>query len=90
MSTVLTQAVNAVIATTTTSLASSLNPSLSGQSVTFTATVTPLTATGTVTFYDNGTSIGSAALSSGTAKLPISTLGTHPITATYNGDSKDS
>ena len=88
----LTQSVNAAIATTTTTLASSLNPSVSGQSVTFTAAVTPSTATGTVTFYDNGISIGSVTLSSGTAKLSISTLsvGTHPITAKYNGDSKDS
>ena len=91
-SAVLTQTVNATIVATTTKLTSSVNPTLSGQSVTFTATVSPSTATGTVTFYDNGTSIGSAALSSGTAKLSISTLGvgTHPITATYNGDSKDS
>ena len=60
--------------------------------MTFTAAVTPSTATGTVTFYDNGISIGSVTLSSGTAKLSISTLsvGTHPITAKYNGDSKDS
>jgi hypothetical protein len=88
----LMQTVNATIVATTTTLTSSLDPSVSGQSVTLTATVSPSTATGTVTFYDNGTSIGSAALSSGTAKLSISTLsvGTHPITATYNGDSKDS
>lgn len=39
-----------VKATTTTTLVSSLNPSVSGQSVTFTAAVTPSTATGTVTF----------------------------------------
>jgi hypothetical protein len=81
-----------VKASTATSLTSSLNPSLSGQSVTFTAVVSPSTATGTVTFYDNGISIGSATLSSGTAKLSTSTLtvATHPITATYNGDAKDS
>jgi hypothetical protein len=87
----LMQAVNATIAATTTTLTSSLNPSVSGQTVTFTAMVTPSTATGTATFYDNGTAIGSATLSSGTAKLSISTLsvGTHPITAKYNGDSKD-
>jgi len=88
----LSQSVTAAKATTTTTLASSLNPSVSGQSVTFTANVTPSTATGTATFYDNGVSIGSATLSSGTAKLSISTLsvGTHPITVTYNGDSNDS
>ena len=82
----LAQAVNK--APTATTLASSLNPSVSGQTVTFTAAVTPSTATGTVTFSDNGKSLGSAALSGGTAKLSTSTLsaGVHPITATYNGD----
>ena len=92
MSVALMQTVNATIVTTTTTLASSPNPSVSGQSVTFTAMVAPSTATGTVTFYDNGTSIGQAALSGGTAKLSISSLsvGTHPITASYGGDSKDS
>jgi hypothetical protein len=91
-SAVFMQTVNATVSATTTKLTSSVNPSLSGQSVTFTAAVTPSTATGTVTFYDNGTSIGSAPLSSGSAKLSLSTLtvGAHPITATYNGDSKDS
>jgi len=91
ISATLSQSVNSTTATTTTTLTSSLNPSVSGQSVTFTAAVTPSTATGTATFYDNGTAIGSAPLSSGTAKLSISTLtvGAHPITAVYNGDSKD-
>jgi hypothetical protein len=88
----LSQAVKATTATTTTTLASSLNPSVSGQSVTFTSAVIPSTATGTVTFYDNGISIGSATLSNGTAKLSTTSLsvGTHPITAKYNGDSNDS
>lgn len=76
---------------TTTSLSSSLNPSNSGQSVTFTATVTSAsgTPTGTVTFNDGTTALGTVALSSGQAQLPISTLsvGTHSITATYNGSS---
>lgn len=91
-SSTLTQTVNAVIATTTTTLSSALNPSLSGQAVTFTAAVTPSSATGTVTFYDNGAAIGTAALSSGTAKFSTSNLsiGTHPITASYSGDTKDS
>ena len=91
-SSVLTQTVNAAIVSTTTTLSSSLNPSLSGQAVTFTGAVTPSTATGTVTFYDSGTAIGSAALISGAAKLSTLSLsvGTHPITATYGGDSKNS
>lgn len=52
---------------TTTTLTSSLNPSLVGQSVTFTATVTPnsgsVAPTGTVTFYDGATVIGTGMLS---------------------------
>ena len=80
-----------VKASTTATLTSSPNPSVRGQLVTFTAAVTPSTATGTVTFYDNGTSIGSATLSAGSAKFSTSTLtvGVHPITAIYKGDGND-
>ncbi|MFZ0251905.1 MAG: Ig-like domain repeat protein [Acidimicrobiales bacterium] len=79
-------------APTSLSLQSSLNPSTSGQSVTFTATVTPTTGsgeTGTVTFFDNGGSIGTGSVSNGQASLITSALaaGTHPITASYGGDS---
>jgi hypothetical protein len=78
-------------ATTTTALASSLNPSKFGQSVTFTATVAPQfggTVTGNVAFMDGTTTLGSRTLSSGVAKFTTSTLatGTHTITATYNGN----
>jgi hypothetical protein len=77
-------------ATTTTTLASSLNPSNFGQSVTFTATVTPQfsgTVKGSVTFYDGTTALKTVALSGGVAKFTTSTLtsGAHTITATYNG-----
>jgi hypothetical protein len=59
--------------------------------VTFTATVTPTTATGTVTFKDNGTAIGTGTLSSGTATYSTWTLAvaSHPITAAYGGDTND-
>jgi hypothetical protein len=70
-------------------IVSSLNPSISGQSVKFTATVTPATGvTGTVTFLDGVTTIGTAALSGGTASFTTSTLtvGSHSITASYGGD----
>jgi hypothetical protein len=81
-------------ATTTTTIQSSNTTSTFGQSVTFTATVTPstvgtFTAGGTVTFLDNGTPLGSPVnLSNGSAALVTSTLsvGSHTITATYNGD----
>jgi hypothetical protein len=76
---------------TTTTLATSLNPSLRGQSLTFTATVTPTgsgTPTGTVTFADGGVAIGSATLAGGGATFTTSTLaaGMHSITAIYGGD----
>jgi hypothetical protein len=64
-SSVLTQTVNQ--ASSTTSVSSSANPSSFGQSVTFTATVTGSGATGTVTFKDGATTLGTGTLSSGTA-----------------------
>ncbi|MGA7499406.1 MAG: Ig-like domain-containing protein, partial [Isosphaeraceae bacterium] len=79
---------------TTTTLASSANPSASGQSVTFTATVAAVspgsgTPTGTVNFLDGTTQIGTGTLSStGAATFSTTTLttGTHSITAVYEGD----
>src|SRR5262249_618158 len=76
----------------TTALASSVNPSVFGQSVTFTATVTsgsPGTPTGSVTFKDSGTTLGTGALNgSAMATFSTSTLtgGTHSITGVYGGD----
>ena len=79
---------------TTTALSSSLNPSNYGQTVTFTATVTPTgpyPLTGKVVFKDGTTWIGAATLSSGVATLTKSQLavGTRSITATYNGDASN-
>jgi hypothetical protein len=79
---------------TTTALSSSADPALTGQSITFTATVNgtgPTTPTGSVTFYDGSTAIGTASLSGGTATLKLSTLtaGTHTISAVYSGDAFD-
>ena len=78
--------------TTSTTLASSLSPSIAGQGVTFTATVkssgTPVT-TGTVTFYSGNTALGTANLDgTGTATYATSSLpvGTSSVTAAYNGD----
>ncbi len=74
-------------ATPAATLVSSLNPSTTGQSVTFTATV-PAGVTGTVTFASGATSLGTSTLSGGTATVATSTLpiGSDPITATYGGD----
>ena len=84
----LTQTVNKVTPTVT--LTSSLNPSNDGQSVTFTATL-PAGATGTVTFLDGSTSLGTGTISSGTATFATSTLtgGVHSITASYGGDTNN-
>jgi hypothetical protein len=74
---------------TTTTLGSSTNPSVFGQFVTFTATVSPAsgTATGTVVFYDLSTELGSATLANGSASISVSSLvaGSHSITAAYQG-----
>ena len=84
----LTQTVNPV--STSTSVASTLNPSGYGQAVSFTATVTGSNPTGTVQFSIDGSSFGSpVTLVSGTAtSANISTLavGTHAIAVTYSGD----
>jgi len=81
---------------TATALASSLNPSIYGQRVTFTAHVTtsgPVPPTGTVAFQSSGIwgtfTLGNAALSaSGFATLSKSNLnaGPYPLTAVYKGD----
>ena len=81
-------------ASTTTSLSSSANPSNFNQAVTFTATVSAVAPgagapTGTVTFSEGGSSIGTATLdSTGAASFTTSSLaaGTHAITASYAGD----
>jgi Bacterial Ig-like domain (group 3) len=84
-----------VLASTKTTLASSLNPSVSGQSVTFTATVAANsgpTPTGTVTFTHGGILIGSAPLNAaGVATLASSSLphGTAHVIAAYSGSATD-
>lgn len=90
-----------LIDSTTITVSSSQNPSITGQSVTFTATLTgaPVHATGdpsgTVQFFDNGVAIGAPQAVSagaendntGTATFTTSSLtaGSHPITATFSG-----
>lgn len=81
------------LAGTTTTLFSVLpNPSLVAQPVTFKADVVPSaqgTPTGTVSFNDGTTALGTSSLVSNVASFTTSALsaGTHSITATYNGDS---
>lgn len=76
---------------TSTSVASSLNPSIVGQSVTFTATVQVVSGnspTGTVTFLDGTSSLGAVSLANSAAQFSTSALatGSHSITARYSGD----
>ena len=79
-------------APTTTALTALPNPATAGQTVTLSATVTSSTAgsiTGTVTFLDGSTSIGTGNVGAGgVATLQTSTLSvaTHSITAKYGGD----
>ncbi len=79
---------------TTTALTSSPNPSTFNAPVTLTANVTPALAnanpiTGTMSFYDGASLIGTAPVSAGgSASLSVSNLsvGTHSLTAAYSGD----
>jgi len=78
-------------ATSTITLTSSLNPSTSGQAVTFTATVAPAfsgVANGNVTFKNGNATLGKFKLAGGVATLTTSTLGVgaDSITAVYGGN----
>jgi len=83
------------LATTSTVLSASANPSIYGASVTFTAMVigTGAAPTGTITFKDGATTLGTGTLnSSGKAVFTTSTLsvGSHSIVAAYGGDTNNS
>lgn len=79
---------------TTTTIASSKNPSNVGDSVTFTAVAIPSATgpnppTGTMILTDNGTTVASGTVDgTGTFAYTTSALtqGTHPLQATYAGD----
>jgi hypothetical protein len=79
----------AKLATTTSVSATPASP-VRGQDVTFTATITPATATGTVQFALDGTAVGGpVAVSGGSATspaVPDIAAGAHEVTATYSGD----
>src|SRR5262249_27013071 len=85
---VLTPAVLSLPATSA-AVSSSGNPAVFGQKVTFTATVKPVSGTGvptgTVTFRDAGTTLGTATLTNGTASFSttFTTVATHSITVGY-------
>src|SRR5206468_1324479 len=78
---------------TTTTLTSSTNPAVFGQSVTLTATVSVTstgggTPSGTVIFKDGGTAISTNTLSGGVASYTNTTFSVtnHSITVAYTGD----
>src|SRR5262249_27447257 len=81
-------------AATSTAVTSSANPSVFGQSITLSATVSAVVPgagipTGSVEFLDGSTVLGTASLNgSGGASISIAALavGGHPITAEYLGD----
>jgi hypothetical protein len=84
-------------ATASIALISSLNPTLFGQAVTFTATLTgdgtPFASPGTITIAFNGSALGTCPVTAGaitaqTCTTTVSNLptGTDSITATYTGD----
>ena len=77
--------------TTTTKLTANPNPVVVGHALTLTVHVNPTfkgTPTGTVTFYDGATVLGTASLSAGMAQFVTSSLtaGSHTLTAVYGGD----
>jgi hypothetical protein len=82
-------------AATTVALGSSVNPAVTSQAVTFTATVAAVapgsgTPTGTVTFQDGTVVLGTLAVEAdGTATITtnFAATGGHAITVVYNGDS---
>ncbi len=92
-STIFSQTVNK--ATTSTTVNSSISPAVFGQMVTFTAIVSALnpstgTPSGVVQFKDGSNNLGTPVnLSGGQAQLSTNSfsVGTHFITAVYNGDS---
>jgi phospholipase C len=89
-SSALSQVVN--LDPTTTGLTSSVNPSVSGQSVTFTANVTstygPIPDGDLVNVFDGTVKLASVPLAGGVATYTTSSLsvGNHAIKATYAGD----
>ncbi|MER5368259.1 Ig-like domain-containing protein, partial [Streptomyces sp. NPDC002722] len=91
-STSTTSSQTVIKANSSTALTSAPDPSVFGQVKTLTATVAAVapgagTPTGTVSFFDGATLLGTSSLSGGVATFATSTLaiGTHSLTAVYNG-----
>ena len=83
-------------ASTTNTLTTSVATVVAGTNMTFTATIVGINPTGTVTFKDNGTPIGTGTLAStvanskaATLTASLSTVGVRSITAEYAGDANN-
>ena len=81
------------VTSTTTALSSSANPSVTGQQVTYTATVSPAPDGGTVAFTEGGAVIGDCGAQpvdtgtgTATCQVTYTSPGSHSITAFYGGD----
>jgi uncharacterized protein YkwD len=80
-----------VTAATSTAITSSANPSSAGQAVTYTATLTPVTTQGTISFTDNGDAVGTCQFlepdNSGQATCTVTygSGGPHAVQAAYSG-----
>ena len=74
----------------TTTTVGATTPINEGQNATFTATVSPSTATGTIQFKVDGSNVGSPVTVTGgsATSAPVSglTAGNHTVTAVYSGD----
>ena len=86
---------SATLATTTTTVASAVNPAAAGTAVAFTASVSGSAPGGTVTFTDNGATVAacSAVALAGTGSVRTAACttsgfaaGSHAIVARYSGD----
>jgi sugar lactone lactonase YvrE len=88
--------ISVTILSTTTQLDASASTVAPGARVTFTASVAPAsgagTPTGSITFQDGTTTLGTGTLNSGVATFSTTSLaaGPHSVTAVYSGDAKDS
>jgi hypothetical protein len=88
----LVHTVNAVLATTSTTLTPSAATLTAGQALNLSVNITGNAPGGTVQFFDGNSPLGSPVLvSSGTASLSTNTLqaGSHAISAAYSGDAQN-
>ena len=78
-----------VLSTATTTILTTPATAAYAASVTLSAAISPAPAAGLMRFFDNGNLLGSVALANGQATLTTATLapGSHPLTATFSGDS---